>query len=318
MRKLVLVVIALLALFALFRAYSDDNGRSTGPAGTRPGRLALLLDGGASIGSPVVIRSPHRGDVLSVGGPVTVDSRVEGDVWILGADADLSPTAVITGNLVVIGGKLNASPAAVVGGAVNQLSGLKFRLPQILGTQLSAQTLGLAGVVISYVLFGFALFLAVFYLAAHARQMQQSLPSLWRQALVTLGLSLVIIPLLTAFVVGSVVGVLLLPVVVLAVFLLALDGFLALCVKVGALVRAPGGRGSDQSLYLFTCGLLTLFLVNVPALVGILLLSLRSAAAVRVGGLLQALSAWLVLAGLAYGFGATLAHARRRAAGQGF
>jgi hypothetical protein len=315
MRKLVLVVIALLALFALFRAYSDDNGRSTGPAGTRPGRLALLLDGGVSIGSPVVIRSPHRGAVLSVGGPVTVDSRVEGDVWILGAGADLSPTAVITGNLVVIGGKLNASPAAVVGGAVNQLSGLKIRLPQILGTQLSAQTLGLAGVVLRYALFGVALFLAVFYLAAHARQMQQSLPSLWRQALVTLGLSLLVIPLLTALVAASVVGVLLLPVVVLAVFLLALDGFLALCVKVGALVRAPGGRGSDQSLYLFTCGLLTLFLVNVPALVGILLLSLRSAAAVRVGGLLQALSVWLVLAGLAYGFGATLAHARRRTAG---
>jgi hypothetical protein len=315
MRKLVLVVIALLALFALFRAYSDDNGQSTGPA-VQPNRLAFLLDGGASIGSPVVIRSPHRGDILSVGGPVTVDSRVEGDVWVLGANVDLSPSAVVTGNLVVMGGKVNASPAAAVGGAVNQLSGLKIRLPQILGTQLSAQALGLASVVLGYALFGFALFLAVFYLAAHARQMQQSLPSLWRQTLITLGLSLVIIPLLAGLVIASVIGVLLLPVIVLAVFLLALDGFLALCVKVGALVRAPGGRGSDQSLYLFTCGLLTLFLVNVPALVGVLLTAFRSATAARVGAVLQALSVWLTLAGLAYGFGAALAHARSRVSGQ--
>ncbi|HTP58104.1 MAG TPA: hypothetical protein VMM82_04245, partial [Spirochaetia bacterium] len=114
----------------------------------------------------------------------------------------------------------------------------------------------------------------------------------------------------------SAVGVLILPVVVLAVLLLALDGFLALCVRVGALVRSTGGEhGGSQSLFMFTSGLLTLFLVTVPALVGILLTAFRSTAATRTGVVLQALSLWLTLAGLAYGFGLTLAHARARTAG---
>ena len=321
MRKLVLVVIALLALFALFRAYSDD----TGPSSVRPaeksavpglGSLASLLGGGTAVGFPVVVSSPRRGDIVSVGGHVSVDSRVEGDVWVLGADVELSPRAEVTGDVVVIGGRLDASPGSVVEGSVSQIARLKAPFFGILGTKLPAQAAGLAGVVLGYVLFGFALFLAVFFLARHVRQMEQGIPTLWRQSLITVVLSLVVVPLLTALALASAVGVLILPVVVLAVLLLALDGFLALCVRVGALVRSAGEeRGADQSLFMFTSGLLTLFLVNVPALVGILLTAFRSTAATRIGVLLQALSLWLTLAGLAYGFGLALSHTRARAAG---
>ncbi len=363
MRKLVLVVIALLALFALFRAYSQDNAQSLAGIRLQPGLIevgdgtaslglsfglmeksgnqarlvsvlplrvvyrdgdksvsvglngiAFLLGGGASIGTPVVVSTLHRGDIFSVGGPVTVDSRVEGDVWVLGADAELSPRAEVTGDVVVIGGKLAASPRAAVGGTVSQLAGLKIPFLGVLGTQFSAQALGLAGVALSYVLFGFVLFLSSFYLAAHTRQMQEATPLLWRQSLITLAISLVVIPLVTFLVIASVVGVLLLPLVALAIFLLALDGYLALCVRIGAWVRAASGRGAGDSLYLFTSGLLALFLVNVPALVGILLTALRSVAAARIGTLLQAVSLGLTAAGLAYGFGMSLAHARSRVA----
>ncbi|GEM_PF-1789742 len=366
MRKLVLVVIALLALFCLFRAYSQDTTERSAGAGIRlqPGLIevgdgtaslglsfglmersgeqrrlvsvlplrvvyrngetsvsiglngfAFLMGGGASIGAPVVVSSPHRGDLLSVGGRVTVDSRVDGDLWVVGADAELSPRAEVTGNVVVIGGRLNASPRAVVGGTMSQLPGLKVPLLGVLGTQFSAQALELAGVVLGYVLFGSALFLSSYYLAAHARQMQQALPSLWRQALITLVVSLVVIPLAVVLIIASVVGVLLLPLLVLVVFLLALDGYMALCTAIGGWVRASKGRraaGSEESLSLFTSGLLALFLVNVPALAGILLTAFRSAALARVGTLLQALSLAVTGAGLAYGFGATLAHTRYR------
>jgi len=330
MRKLVLVIIALLALFALFRAYSEDNEPSAGMTGVRlqPG-LIEVGDGTASlglsfglmersgeetIGSPVVIRALHRGDVISVGGRVTVDSRVEGDLWVVGADAELSPRAEVTGDVVVIGGKLTASPSAAIGGTVSQLPGLKIPFLGVLGTQFSAQALGLAGVALGYVLFGFALFVSSYYLAPHVRNVQASLQSQWRQALITLGISIVAIPLLTVLVIASIVGVVLLPLVALMVFLLALDGYLCLCVRIGALIRAPSGRASEDSLHVFTSGLLTLFLVNVPALVGILLTALRSAPAARVGTMLQALSLALTAAGLAYGFAVTLAHARTRAA----
>ncbi|HTP58831.1 MAG TPA: hypothetical protein VMM82_07935, partial [Spirochaetia bacterium] len=141
MRKLVLVVIALLALFALFRAYSDDNRPSTvGPVEKSAfpglGSLASLLGGGAAVGSPVVVSSPRRGDVFSMGGRVSVDSRVDGDVWVLGADAELSPRAVVTGDVVVIGGKLDASPGSQVAGSVSQIASLKVPFFGMLGTQL--------------------------------------------------------------------------------------------------------------------------------------------------------------------------------------
>ena len=49
MRKLVLVVIALLALFALFRAYSDGNGSAIGGIRLQPG-LFETGDGSSSLG----------------------------------------------------------------------------------------------------------------------------------------------------------------------------------------------------------------------------------------------------------------------------
>jgi hypothetical protein len=363
MRKLVLVVIALLALFALLRAYSQGNGESGGVTGIRlqPGLVevgdgtvslglsfglmegsggerkvvsvlplrivyrdgeksvtiglngfAFLLGGGARVGTPVVVSSPRRGDLLSVGGRVRVDSRVDGDVWVLGADAELSPHAVVTGDVVVIGGKLLASRGAAVGGMVSQLAGLKIPFVGVLGTQFAAPALSLGAVAVGYALCGVALFMSAFYLSAHARQMQQSFPTLWRPALITVAISLVAIPFLAALCIASVVGVLFLPALVVAMFLLALDGFLALCIRVGVWIRASGARGADPSLYLFTSGLLSLFLVNVPAIVGILLSSLRFQAAALIGTLLQALSLWLTAAGFVYGFGASLAHARLR------
>jgi hypothetical protein len=301
---------SLVSILPLKVVYQDgDKSVTVGLNG-----LAFLLGGGASIGAPVIVSSLHRGDVLSVGGHVTVDSRVEGDVWVLGADAELSPRAEVTGDVVVIGGKLTSSPSATVGGTVSQLAGLKIPFLGVLGTQFSARALGLAGIALGYVLFGFALFMISFYLAPHARQMQQTMPLLWRQTLITLALSLVVIPLVSALTIASVIGVLLIPLLVLAIFLFALDGYLALCVRIGALIRASSGRKGDDSLYLFTSGLLTLFLLNLPALVGILLTAVRSATAERAGTLLQALTLGLTASGLAYGFGASLAHARSRVA----
>ena len=212
--------------------------------------LAFFLGGGASMGTPVVVSSPRRGDLFSVGGRVTVDSRVDGDVWVMGADAELSPRAVITGDVVVIGGKLLASPGATVGGTVSQLPSLKIPFVGVLGTQFASPAISLGAIAVEYALFGFALFLSAFYLSAHARQMQQSLPTLWRPALITVAISLVVIPLLAVLFIASVVGVLLLPALVLAVLLLALDGFLAVCVRVGIQIRASGARGRIRP---FTC-----------------------------------------------------------------
>ncbi len=361
MRKLVLAVIVLLALFAAFRAYSQGGGPPVtglllqpglievgdgtasiglsfgflertggGPVSVLPVRVlytdgqtsasvglkatSLLLRRGASIGEPVLVSSPRRGDLLSLGGPVTVDSRVDGDVWVVGADADLSPRARVTGDVVVIGGKLNASPGAAVAGTVSRLADLKIPFAGLVASRFSSRALGLAGVTLDYVLFGFALFVSSFYLAAHARRVQEAVGALWKQSIVTLVISVVVIPVVAALLILSLVGVLILPLLLLAVFLLALDGFMAVCIRVGRWLRTSAGRAGDDPLYLFTSGLLALFLLNAPALAGIVLSALRSGTAERIGSFLQAVSLGLVVLGLVYGFGAAIAFARTRVA----
>ena len=367
MRKLVVAVIVLLALFSLFRAYSQPAAGGPGVAGVQmhPGLievgdgnasiglafgimekggdqgrllsllplrvvfrngeksvsiglngLAFLLGSGASVGVPVVVTGLHRGDVVSAGGDVRVDGRVEGDVWALGANVVLSPGSEVTGDVVAIGGKATAGQGAAVGGTVSQLPGLKIPFIGLLGTSFSAQALGLAGTALGYILFGFALFISSYYLGPHAKGMLDAMPALWRQTLFTVAVSIVAVPLVIALLIASIVGVFLLPLVALLIFLIALDGFLVLCVLVGGWLRGKRGRVTDQSMYLFTSGLMALFILDTPALVGILLTVTRSTPAARAGGVLQAIGMALTAAGLLYGFGASLAYARTRAARQ--
>ncbi|HVO39426.1 MAG TPA: hypothetical protein VMV03_10415 [Spirochaetia bacterium] len=363
MRKLVVAIIVLLALFSVFRLYSQAAGPQ-GRAGVRiyPGLVELadgdsslglsfgvmekaagqervslfplravvtngdrsvsiglngfsfLLGTGAIVGTPVTVTGVRRTDLVNVGGPVTVDGRVEGDVWTVGSSIQLTGRADVTGDVVAIGGRVAAAPGAAVGGAVSQLPGLKIPLIGWLGTGFSAQALRFAGTALSYVLFGFALFISTYYFMPHARGLLDAMPALWRRALITAAIAAVAVPLIVALLIASVVGVLLLPILALLVFLFALDGFLVVCVQVGGWLRGKADRPGDPSLHLFTSGLLALFLINAPALVGILLTVTRSAAVARVGAVLQALAAALTAAGLLYGFGSSLAFARTRAA----
>jgi hypothetical protein len=361
MRKLVLSILALLALFSVLRAYAEEapgavrgvelhpglvevsDGSSTlgigfGVMEKSAGRgfwnllplrvvytsgdrnvtlglngLSFLLRGGLNVGVPVTVETPRSGDVISVGGRVTVDSRVDGDVWTLGADVDLSPRAQVTGDVVALGGRITGAGRAAVGGTVNQVPELKIPFVGVLGAPFSTQELAFGRHLLGYVLLGFALFLSCFYLTRHSQRLYQGMGSSWRPALLAIALSVVLLPLLVVLLVVSVVGVFFLPVVVFLVVFAGLDGFLLLCARVGALLR--GGDGSNgEPLYVFTSGLLGLFLVQVPALAGIILTLFHFPAAAKVGQVLQMVTLALVIAGMLYGFGASLAHARTRQA----
>jgi hypothetical protein len=364
MRKLVLTIVALLALFSALRAYTQavpapvagvklhpglveigDGAARLGIAFgllTRPADrsgswnllpiqltytsgdksvaiglngLTFLLRGGASVGKPVKVDAPRSGDVISIGGRVSVDARVDGDVWALGAGVDLGPRAEVTGNVVAIGGVVSAAAKSVVHGSVSQIAQLKIPFIGMLGTEMSAQVMGFARQGLAFLLLGFALFLSAFYRETHTRGLYQSLPSGWRSSLITLALSLVLVPLLTVLLVASVIGVFFLPFLAMALVLLGLDGFLALCTRLGGWLRLGGAdaaAGGPKSLFLFTSGLLGLFLVKSPALVGILLTLVRSKAAAAAGDVLQLVSLGLLAAGLLYGFSSSLAYARSR------
>ncbi|MGA2479712.1 MAG: hypothetical protein ABSG63_13250 [Spirochaetia bacterium] len=275
--------------------------------------LSFLLRGGMNVGKPLRITTPRDGDVISIGGRVLVDAPVQGDVWTLGADIELTPRAVVSGDIVALGGKVLGASRAVVQGTISQVPQLKIPFLGVMGTQFSVQALGFGRQLLGYLLLGIGLFLSTYYLTAHARGLYHGLTGAWRPALVTLVISLVLVPLFAALLVVSVVGIFLLPVLAIIVALIALDGFLLLCARLGGLLRKAGGGGAgEDSLFLLSSGLLGLFLLKLPALAGIVLTMLRSDAAARAGDILQQVSLGLMAAGLLYGFGASLAHAHAR------
>ncbi len=360
MKKLVLTVLALLALFSALRVYAEATtpgvalhpglveigdgsasiGISFGLTEKTPGEpstwnllplrlvyssgdksvtiglngLSFLLRGGMSVGKPVRVDGPRNGDVLSVGGKVTVNSKVDGDVWTLGADIELTPRADVTGSVVALGGRIAAAQGAIVRGSVNQIPEIKIPFLGVLGSQFSVQMLATGRQLLGYFLLGFALFLACFYREGHARMLYQSLPASWRETVITLAVSVVLIPLVTVLLIASVIGIFFLPVLAVVIVLLALEGFLILCARLGAsLRRIDAAAGANVPLSLFTSGLLGLFLVKLPALVGIALTLLRSGPTGVLGQVLQVITLACVSVGLFYGFGASVALARRHA-----
>ena len=362
MKKLVLSVIGLLALFSLFRAFPqaavpappvrgielhpglveisdgrDSLGVSFGLVsrgdGTRspwnllPLRLTMrsggkslslslnglsfLLRGGLRVGRPVLVASATSGDVISVGGKVTVDARVDGEVWALGADIVLTPKADVTGNVIALGGEVVRSPKARVAGTVMALPELKIPFLGALASTASVPLLELAREGLVFLLLAILLFLLTYYLAVHERGLVQSIPSAWRQTLITVLVSAVALPVLLVLLVVSVFGIFLLPLLVLLVAAAALDGLLAVSTRLGAAVRA--GEGTS-SLFLFTSGLLGLFLLKLPAWAGILLALSRSELAGKIGGICRLVSLGLTAAAMVYGFGTVLASARKKSA----
>jgi hypothetical protein len=297
---------SLLPLRLLYR--SGDASVSIGLNG-----LSFLMQGGVTVGRPVRVDSPRTGDLVSIGGKVTVNSRVDGDVWTLGADVELSPRADVTGSVVALGGRVAQAPGSVVGGTVSAIPQVKIPFLGVLGTQFSVQVLATGRELLGFVLLGFAMFLSCYYREGRARMLYQSLPASWRESVITLAVSLVVLPLVTVLLVVSVLGIFFIPVLAAVVILLGLDGFLTLCMRLGGVLRRLDLEQSrNVPLHLLTSGLLGLFIVKLPALLGIFLTLLRSGTASLVGQTLQVITLAGVSAGMLYGFGASVAFARRR------
>jgi hypothetical protein len=367
MRKLVLSVIALLALFSVIRAFPQPGAetgarppvqgvevhpglveigdgssgavlgfgllaRTGGREGTLwnllPLRLSLrsgdrtlslalngmsfLVRGGVRVGRPVMVSAPVQGDVISVGGKVTVDSRVEGDVWTLGADVVLTSRAEVTGNVAALGGEVSRGPKSRVGGTVAAFPQVKIPLLGAFASQASVPLLELGREVLLFVLLAAFLFLLSYYGQKRMQDLVQAVFKGWRPALITVAVLLVAVPALVLLLVLSVAGVYLLPVLALLLAAAALAGFLALCARIGAAVRA--GTGSS-ALFIFTSGLLGLFLVKVPALAGILLGLVHSQTAGMIGEIARSVSLGATAAGMLWGVGAVFASTRKNAAG---
>jgi hypothetical protein len=354
MKRLVLVLIGLLAIFTAIRAHAQaargpgldvapglvelSDGRSSlglgfGLVSSEGGRrgpwsvlpvvvqyrsgsstvtlslhgLSFLLNGGVSLGRAIVIDQPRVGDVVSAGGPVTVASRLDGDVWVLGSDVTLTGKAVVSGSVVVIGGRVNEDPKARVAGGVHRLAELRLPFIGVLGTGYSAAALAFARGALLFVLAAGALALAAFYLPRLLAGTAAAASSRWRESLITVVVAAVAVPIATVLLAVSVGGIFFLPFLALAVGSVAILGSLALCVRLGSWLR----RGAGESpLFLFTSGLLGLFLLSLPALAGIAAALFRGKGAGAVAGLLRSIGGVITLVMLAWGLGTGLAQIR--------
>ncbi len=218
-------------------------------------------------------------------------------------------------NIVALGGKVKAAAGIGGPGSVNQVPELKIPFLGFLGTQFSVQVLDLGGQLLGYLLLGFALLLSSFYRTRRARGLYASFAGTWRESVVTLAVALVVVPLISVLLVMSVVGIFFLPVLVFALVIMGLEGFLLLCARLGGMLRRlpPEGAGSDP-LSLLTSGLLGLFIVKVPAFIGIFLTLVNAGVANVLGQILQLITLAATAAGMLYGFGASLAFTRGKKA----
>lgn len=354
MKRLVIVLILLLAVFTAIRAYtqtapssgidvapgfvqvsdgrasvglgfgllSSDGGRQ-GPWSVLPlvlqyrsgsstvtlslHGLSFLLAGGISLGRAIVVDRPTVGDVLSAGGPVTVSARLDGDVWVLGSDVTLTAKAVVTGSVVAIGGRVTADPKARVSGGVHRLAELKLPFVGVLGTRFSAAALAFVRGALVFLLAAAALAAASFYLPRLLAGTSAAASTRWRESLITVAVAAAALPIATALLAASVVGIFFLPFLALAVAVFAVLGGLALCVRLGAWMRRGSG---DTPLATFTSGLLGLFVASLPGLAGAAAALFKGQAAVAAAGILRSVGTVTTLVLLAWGFGAGMAQVR--------
>ena len=353
MKRLVLSVVGLLALFSILRAQSQEPTRhlivqpsllevgdqdsalrvglgvveSTGDKNqvwslfpirislqSGGERLSLTLSGidllarrGLSIGRPIAVSGVHRGDLVSVGGNVVVTGTVEGSVWVFGADASVKAGARVDGDVVSLGGKVYAERGALLAGNKQSLPAVRIPFLGFITSRQSAEALQfvieLAGVGFAL----FALFLALHFRGAYMSQQVAVVAGAWKANLLYLFLGSVLAPVLIAFLAASIVGLLLVPVALLALAVSTCLGFLGVSVRLGrVLVR----RGEDP-LSLFGAGLTGLAVIRGPTLAGRAISILGSEAFAPVGSALKAVGGVLLFLAVLYGFGCGLTAARQ-------
>ncbi len=358
MRRIVLCIIALIAIFAIIRAYTQ-GGAPAGPAPSRgvelsPGLIevaegggnlslafglmgggnegrwnvlplrivytsgdrsvslalngmSFLLAGGVRVARPVLVDRPTSGDVVSIGGKITVNSRVDGDVWAFGADIALGPGADVGGSVVSIGGKVTADPRARVAQAIQALPQLKLPFLQILATPASGPAIELVREFVGFILAALILFIVTYFLTPHLAGISRSATVEWRRTLLTVVLSVVLIPAVVILLAISIFGIFFLPFLFLAILTAAFMGFFGVAVRFGVWLRRAH---EESSLFLFTSGALGLFLIRLPAFVGISLGLVRFGGAASAGQILRLVSLGVSLALLIYGFGSCLSYLR--------
>ncbi len=272
--------------------------------------LSLLSPAGLRVGRPVRITAQKRGDVISLGGKVTVAGTVLGSVWTFGADVQLGPRALVTGNVVALGGAVRAERGAVVRGGKYSLPNVKIPLLRLLASGDSGATFRFLIEAFGVLLYLLVLFLVVHFARGELAGLARSLGARWAGAILYLALAVLLIPLVAALLIATVLGIVVVPLLAVAVLLVAYLGYLGVTVRLGLwLRRLPADAPAAAS---YTSGLLGLLVLRGPALLGILLGFAASGLFQVAGRVLFAVGTAATAAAALYGFGGSLRFLRAR------
>lgn len=206
-------------------------------------------------------------DAVAVGGSVTVleGGRVTRDATAIGGDVILQPNAQVEGNATAIGGEIIKSEGATVGGdEVEIWSEAKILVERLglFGTlYLSSVLFNLVSVLVAIAFGVFLLLLLPGHLRTIAATMSQH-P--FKSAMWGLG-AIVAVTLFMALVGGSVLGVLLIPVVNLAFAVAGLLGCVATGLWVGQQTKLAREATAIKP---FLVGMVILGLINLIPIAG--------------------------------------------------
>lgn len=206
-----------------------------------------------AIGGDVLVQGFVGGNAVAVGGSVQVNGRVVGDVVSVGGGVELSRGAFVGGNVSALGGALRRAPGAVVGGNVLE-SGLTLPIWSTAegGRPLVSVGLRLLGAVLaSGLALGLSLLFALSLGALWPRRTQVMAATLRHQPAACFGMGLVtglllalLLPIVSFLLVLTIIGIVLVPVLVIAVVLFYLAALTVTGLAVGETLVARAGNQS--------------------------------------------------------------------------
>ena len=246
-----------------------------------------------SIGSNVRVYGTVKKDAVSLGGDVIVESggKIKGDAVSIGGDIIIKDDGEVRKDAVSIGGSVNVSYRGTVHGDCIKMNkftpGLMFKrvFPHSLGniSQAIAKTVligpfigifGAAGFIISMVFllikltvsFAIAALVTYFFpqqVSRMANYAQEDFP----KALLLGIMILIVIPIMLLFLLSTLIGIPLIPLVLVTLFIIRLFGSVGIALWVGRIIPESEGRSLMVNVLL---GVLTIGILKHIPIIGVI------------------------------------------------
>jgi len=179
-----------------------------------------------SIGGKDIVVGPEEvidGDIVGIGVDVSIDGSVKGDIVCIGGDIDIGDLAVVNGDVVSINGEMHVSDTAVIDGEKVNISGVAFLSPEVISNivRFGASPLLKGFAQLSFVIVVIALWvlLSLGFISAFPEEydkVKQNLENRFvRSSLIGISANIVL-PLAVVVLVFSIVGIVLVPVLLVA------------------------------------------------------------------------------------------------------